>query len=258
MRDFRTRYGDWAIVAGASEGLGAAFANELAKRGMHLLLVARRADALQSVAERLRQGHGIEVRVLVLDLASPALAESLADATVDLEVGLIVYNAAFVPAASFLELEDSTLDQLMRVNVHGPLTFLRTLLPPMRERERGAVVLMSSLAGMQGAPRLAAYAASKAFNTILGESLWYELREQGIDVVVSCPGAINTPRYLKSTNRVAPGTMTPDAVARETLDALGKGPRVVPGVVNRARLFERLLPRKTAIQLMAAGTKDLR
>ena len=112
---------------------------------------------------------------------------------------------------------------------------------------------------MQGAPRLAAYAASKAFNTILGESLWYELREQGIDVVVSCPGAINTPRYLKSTNRVAPGTMTSEAVARETLDALGKGPRVVPGVVNRlfARLFERLLPRKTAIQLMAAGTKDL-
>ena len=193
-------------------------------------------------------------------IASPAPAESLADATVDLEVGLIVYNAAFVPAASFLELEDSTLDQLMRVNVHGPLTLLRTLLPPMRERGRGAVVLMSSLAGMQGAPRLAAYAASKAFNTILGESLWYELREQDIDVVVSCPGAINTPRYLKSTNRVAPGTMTPDAVARETLDALGNGPRVVPGVVNRIfdRLFERLLPRKTAIQLMAAGTKDLR
>ena len=248
------------MVAGASEGLGAAFATELAKRGMHLLLVARRAEALRAVADRLRRDHGIEVRVLVLDLASPVPAESLADATVDLEVGLIVYNAAFVPAASFLELEDSTLDQLMRVNGHGPLTLLRTVLPPMRERGRGTVVLMSSLAGMQGAPRLAAYADSKAFNTILGESLWYELREQGIDVVVSCPGAINSPRYLKSTNRVAPGTMTPDAVARETLDALGNGPRVVPGVVNRifARLFERLLPRKTAIQLMAAGTQDLR
>ena len=179
MRDFRTRYGNWAVVAGASEGLGAAFATELAKRGMHLLLVARRADALQSVAERLRQGHGIEVRVLVLDLASPALAESLSDAATDLDLGLIVYNAAFVPAASFLELEDDALDQLMRVNVHGPLTLLR-------ERGRGAVVLMSSLAGMQGAPRLAAYAASKAFNTVLGESLWHELREQGIDVVVSC------------------------------------------------------------------------
>ena len=260
MRDFPTRYGKWGVVAGASEGLGAAFAAELAKRGMHLLLVARRADALQAVADRLHQDHGIEVRVLVLDLANPALAESLSAATADLEIGVIVYNAAFVPVASFLELEDDALDQLMRVNVQGPLTFLRALLPTMRGRGRGAVVLMSSLAGMQGAPRLAAYAAGKAFNTVLGESLWHELRGQGIDVVVSCAGAISTPRYLKSTDRTAPGTMTPDAVARETLDALGKGPRVVPGVLNRifARLFERLLPRSTAIELMAASTKDLR
>ena len=260
MRDLRTRYGKWAVVAGASEGLGAAFAAELAKRGMHLLLVARRADALQAVADRLRHDHGIEVRVLVMDLASPELRRTLADATADLDLGVIVYNAAFVPVAGFLELEDDALDQLMRVNVQGPLTSLRALLPPMRERGRGAVVLMSSLAGMQGAPRLAAYAASKAFNTVLGESLWFELRQQGIDVVVSCPGAINTPRYLRSTNRAAPGTMTPDAVARETLDALGKGPRVVPGALNRifAKLFERLLPRRTAIRLMAASTKDLR
>ena len=259
MRDFRTRYGKWAVVAGASEGLGAAFAAELARRGMHLLLVARRADALQAVADRLRHDHGIEVRVLVMDLASPELRRTLADATADLDLGVIVYNAAFVPVAGFLELEDDALDQLMRVNVHGPLTFLRALLPSMRGRGRGAVVLMSSLAGMQGAPRLAAYAASKAFNTVLGESLWFELRERGIDVVVSSAGAISTPRYLKSTDRVAPGTMTPDAVARETLDALGKGPRVIPGALNRifASLFERLLPRRTAIRLMAANTKDL-
>ena len=259
MRDFRARYGGWAVVAGASEGLGAAFATELAKRGMHLLLVARRADALRAVADRLRQDHGIEVRILVLDLASPKLRRALMDATADLEPGVIVYNAAFVPVANFLELEDDALDQLMRVNVHGPLTFLRALLPTMRERGRGAVVLMSSLAGMQGARRLAAYVASKAFNTVLGEGLWHELREQGIDVVASCPGAISTPRYLKSTTRAAPGTMSPEAVARQTLDALGKGPRVVPGAVNRifASLFERLLPRRMAIRLMAANAKDL-
>ena len=259
MRDFPTRYGNWAVVAGASEGLGAAFATELARRGMHLLLIARREQVLRSVADRLRRDHGIEIRVLVLDLASPKLAETVSNATADLEVGVIVYNAAFVPVASFLELEDDVLDQLLHVNVQGPVRFLRALLPSMCERGRGAVVLMSSLAGMQGSPRLAAYAASKAFNTVLGESLWHELREHGIDVVVSCPGAISTPRYLKSTDRIAPGTMSPDAVARETLDAIGKGPRVVPGALNRffAGLFERLLPRRTAIRLMAASTKDL-
>ena len=237
----------------------ARLATELAKRGMHLVLVARRADALRAVADRLRQDHGIDVRILVLDLASPNLRRAIMDAAADLEPGVIVYNAAFVPVANFLELEDDALDQLMRVNVQGPLTFLRALLPPMRERGRGAVVMMSSLAGMQGTPRLAAYVASKAINTVLAKGLWHKLCEQGIDVLVSCAGAISTPRYLKSTNRVAPGTMTPDAVARQTLDGLGKGPRVVPGALNRifARLFERLLPRRTAIRLMAANTKDL-
>lgn len=259
MPDFRAHYGDWAVVAGASEGLGAAFATELARRGMHLLLIARREDLLRAVADRLHRDHGVEVRVLALDLASPGLLESLSDATADLELGVIVYNAAFVPVDSFLDLEDEALDQLLGVNVQGPVRFLRALLPSMRERGRGAVVLMSSLAGMQGSPRIAAYAASKAFNTVLGESLWHELREHGIEVVVSCAGAITTPRYLNSTSRIPPGTRTPDAVARETLDALGKGPRVVPGALNRffAVLFDRLLPRRTAIRLMAENTKDL-
>ena len=259
MRDLLTRYGQWAVVAGASEGLGAAFATELAKRGMQLVLVARRAELLEAVAARLRNEHGVEVRVLVLDLASPDLGRALRDATADLELGVIVYNAAFVPVGNFLELQDEALDQLLHVNVQGPVKFLRALLPSMRERGRGAVVLMSSLASMQGSPRIAAYAASKAFNTVLGESLWHELREHGIDVVVSCAGAITTPRYLKSTDSVPPGTMTPDAVARETLDALGKGPRVVPGALNRifAVLFDRLLPRRAAIRLMAENTRDL-
>lgn len=259
MHDFRTRYGNWAVVAGASEGLGAAFATELARRGMHLLLIARRADVLRAVADELRRNHGVDVRVLALDLASPGLAEALSDATDDLDLGVIVYNAAFVPVADFLELEDGDLDHLLHVNVRGPVKFLRALLPSMRERGRGAAVLMSSLAGMQGSPRIAAYAASKAFNTVLAESLWHELHEDGIDVLVSCAGATTTPRYLNSTDRIPPGTMTPDAVARQTLDALGKGPRVVPGTLNRcfAGLFERLLPRRTAIRLMAANTRDL-
>ena len=148
MRDFPTRYGNWAVVAGASEGLGAAFAAELARRGMHLLLIARREQVLRSVADRLRRDHGIEIRVLVLDLASPKLAETLSSTTADLEVGVIVYNAAFVPVARFVELEDDALNQLLHVNVQGPVRFLRALSPSMRERRRGAVVLMSSLAGM--------------------------------------------------------------------------------------------------------------
>ena len=140
MRDFPRLYGGWAVVAGASEGLGAAFATELAKRGMHLLLIARRTDVLRTVADKLRQDHGIEVRFVTLDLARAGLAEALSNAAINLELGVIVYNAAFVPVASFLELEDDALDQLMRVYVQGPVTFLRALQPSMRKRGRHPVV----------------------------------------------------------------------------------------------------------------------
>ena len=256
--DYVTRYGQWAVIAGASEGLGAAFAAELAGRGMHLLLLARREEQLAELAERLRRQHGVEVRYLALDLADPAAAERLAPAVADIEVGVLIYNAAASQMGRFVTMEADALERMVHVNVRGPLTFLRALLPPMHERGRGAVVLMSSLAGMQGSPGIAAYAATKAFNTILGESLWHELRPHGIDVVASCAGAIRTPGYLRAYGKEAPGILPPEAVARQTLAALGKAPRVVPGLLNRivAQVSSRLLPRKSAINLMA-GTSEM-
>ena len=253
--DYVARYGEWAVIAGASEGLGAAFAAQLAERGMHLLLLARREAALAELAQRLRRQHGVEVRHLALDLAHPAAVETLAPAVADIEVGMLVYNAAASQMGRFVTMEQDALEHMVQVNVRGPLTFLHALLPPMHARGRGAVVLMSSLAGMQGSPGIAAYAATKAFNTILGESLWHELRAHGIDVVASCAGAIRTPGYLRTYGKEAPGILAPEAVARQTLAALGKQPRVVPGLLNRvvAQVSARLLSRKAAINLMAGG-----
>ena len=258
MSDYVTRYGKWAVIAGASEGLGAAFAAQLAERGMRLLLLARREEVLAELAQQLRQQHDVEVRHLALDLADPELSGKLAPAVADIEVGVLVYNAAVSQMGRFVTMEEDALERMIRVNVSGPLTFLHALLPPMHERGRGAVVLMSSLAGMQGSPGIAAYAATKAFNTILGESLWHELRAQGIDVVVSCAGAIRTPGYLRTYGKEAPGILPPEAVAHQTLAALGTGPRVVPGLLNRivAQVSGRLLPRAAAIRLMA-GTSDI-
>ncbi len=252
MSDFTSRYGDWALVAGASEGLGAAFAEQLAARGMNLLLIARREDVLAEVAERLTHKYGVEARCLALDLARADLAPAIQEVVEDCSPGVLVYNAALIPTGPFAELEQEKLERLVRINVLGPLTLTRTLLEPMQERGRGAVVLMSSMSGIQGWPGIATYAASKAFNTILGEGLWYELGKQGIDVVVSCPGAIDTPGYHRNFRRVAPGILSPEAVATTTLDALGKGPRVIPGALNRIgnQLITRLLPRKPLIRLI--------
>lgn len=256
---FSSRYGPWAVVAGASEGLGAAFAERLAEREMNLLLIARQAELLSSVAEDLERRHDIEARCLVQDLADAGLAQTLQEATAGLEIGVVVYNAAHVPTGRFLDTGPESLDRLIRVNVQGPVTVIRTLAPAMCERNRGAIVLMSSLAGMQGAPGVAGYAASKAFNTILAEGLWDELGEQGIDMVVSCAGAMSTPGYERAFDKDVPGMLDPMDVADQTLKALGRGPRFIPGWVNRATavLTTRLLPRSTAVNLIGRSTRRL-
>ena len=256
---FADRYGPWAVVAGASEGLGAAFAEALARRGLNLVLLARRAEMLDALAATLRRAHGVEVRPVAADLADASFTERLAAATEGLTVGLGVYNAAY----SFVgELLDRPLDDALRVvdvNVRGPLRFVHALAPAMVARGRGGVVLMSSLAGFQGAPRLSAYAASKAFNIVLGESLWAELRPKKVDVLVSCAGAIRTPNYLATGGADAPGTLDPAEVAAQTLAALGRGPMVVPGGVNKLARFVlgRVLSRRGAVAVMARSTVGL-
>ena len=247
------------MVAGASEGLGAAFAAELGRRGLNLALIARRGDALEQVAEGIRAEQDVEVRYLALDLADPQAAATVSDALAGLELGLLVYNAASVPLGPLLETDWVEIDQAVAVNVRGPLALVRALVPGMRERGRGGVLLMSSLAGLQGSPGIVTYSASKAFNIILAEGLWGELREQGIDVSVCCSGAVPTPGYARFSGQKVPGMLSPKDVVRRTLDALGRGPRFVPGLTNRivARVIGWLLPRKTAIGIMAKNTEKL-
>lgn len=256
---FVSKYGPWAVVVGASEGLGAAFAAALAERGLNLLLIARRAADLEAVAASLRAAAKIEVRAEVFDVARTDLPAAVAATTAGLDVGLVVYNAAFAPIGAFGE---RTLDELLRVvdvNVRGPLVFARTFAPKMAARGRGGIVLMSSLAGDVGGPRIATYAASKAFNTILAQGLWREFRTQGVDVLACSAGAIRTPGYAAAKTRDAPGTLDAHVVATQALDALGRGPAVVPGAVNKVARFVlgRLLPRRTAINIFANSTKDL-
>ena len=129
----------------------------------------------------------------------------------------------------------------------------------MIARGRGGVVLMSSLAGYTGAPHVATYAASKAFNRVLAQGLWYELKKKNVDVLVCCAGATRTPGYAQAADTDAPGTLDPDQVAETALRALGRGPVVIPGLVNRVAdvFLNRLLPRRAAINIMGASTADL-
>jgi len=256
---FRARYGPWALVAGASMGIGAAFAEELAARGMNLLLVARRPEPLDALAATLRARARIEVRTAALDLGGPGLADAIRAHTRDLALGLLVYNAADSRVGEFLDQPLEHHLHAIDVNCRGPLVLAHVLGTEMAARGRGGIVIVSSLAGFQGSALVATYAATKAFDTVLAEGLWDELRGRGVDVVACCAGATRTPGYEASQPRGRIVPMAPAIVAVDALAALGRGPTTIPGRTNRlARLvMGHLLPRRVAVRLMGGTTRRM-
>jgi uncharacterized protein len=250
---FRERYGPWAVVAGASSGLGKEYARQLAARGLHVALVARRGELAADLAGRLAERYGVETRVIALDLARADAAAEVEQATAGLEVGLLVYNAAFSAIGPFFEraLEDHIRE--VETNCRAPVMLAHTLGQGMLARGRGGIVLMSSLSATMGSALIANYAATKAYNLVLAEGLWEEMRTRGVDVMACCPAAVTTPNYQASApERQSPGTMTAAAVVAETLAALGTTPSFIPGRSNRLSAFalRRLLPRKMTIRIM--------
>jgi short-subunit dehydrogenase len=261
MSAFAERYGPWAIVAGASEGLGEAFARGLAEAGLNLVLVARRGKLLGEVAAELGAKHRIEVRPIALDLASSEAASRLGSATVDLDVGLLVYNAAFAPIGEYLAVTPEEHRAVLGVNCYTPALLCHEFGQRMVARGRGGMVLMSSLAGLHGSPGISHYAATKAYTLVLAEGLWAELGGRGVDVLGCCAGATLTPGYQSNPappRLLAPPVMHPAEVVREALGALGRRPCIIPGRWNRiASFLLGLLPRRRAVLLMRGSTAKL-
>lgn len=254
---FAERYGPWALVAGASEGIGAAFARALARRGVSVALLARRPGPLETLADELR-ALGVEVRTLPLDLGSKSIESEVAEATKDLAVGLLVCNAAVSLVSPLTELESPDLERTIDVNVRAPVLLCRHFAPALMSRGRGGIVLMASLAALTAAPFNAAYAGTKAFSLVFGESLWGELAPTGVDILTCLPGPTRTPGYTEVQTSRFPPPMDADKVAEAALTALGKRTRVIPGWANRltAALVPRL-PRPLGIRLIASQTHKL-
>lgn len=252
---FVDRYGPWAVVCGASEGLGAEYARQLAAKGLKLVLVARREAVLSELAKSLN----VETKCVALDLAADDAPARVASETAALDVGLFLYNAAFSPIGPLLEqsLEDNL--KAVQVNVRTPTALVHHFAPRLVKRKQGALVLLSSLTAFQGSPYVSTYGATKSFNLSLAEGLWAELRGTGVDVLCVCPGATATPNLLKASKKAPPGMQQPAEVVRETLENLDAGPMLIPGTFNKfaSLLMRRLLPRKTTIAIMASETRKL-
>ncbi len=251
---FLDRYGPWAIVAGASRGLGAAFARLLAGRGFKLVLAARNGEALEATAAELRSELGTEVVTHALDLAGGpgALAREIESR----EIGLLVYNAALVPSGPFLDLPPDEAERVLAVNCRTPLLLTRAAAEKMRRRGRGGIVLVSSLAGLLSGPGLAMYAASKAFLITLAESLWFELKDAGVDVHAPMFGAIGTPTFWSGLDGAKPPApvMDPALAARLSFKKLGRSGSAAPGAFNKIGAFflGRVLGRKARTRVMGS------
>ncbi len=259
---FLERYGPWAVVAGASEGIGRAWCRKLAARGLGIVLVARREAPLAALEKELRSEYGVEVRHRTLDLGAPDVSAGIADATRDLDVGLLVYNAAFAPIGRYLAQSLDEKVTTLDVNCRGVVELTSYFAPRLKERGRGGMVLMSSMSGWQGGPFIAVYAASKAFVTPLGEGLWHELRPLGVDVHVCVAGATRTPNVLAQTpddKQSGAFPLEPEAVVDAALANMGGGPTVIPGPVNRLGylLLSKLLPRRLAIRFFGRMSENM-
>jgi short-subunit dehydrogenase len=263
MISFKEKYGPVALVAGASEGMGAAYAHALAARGLDLVLVARRVAQLETTAGEITRQYNVNVLPVVCDLAAPDATQQIVQAIGDREIGLLVYNAALSYIGPYLATGLSTHLGIAAVNALGPLTMLHEFGGKMVERKRGGVVLMSSIAGFQGSGYLATYAATKAFNRVLAEGLWYEWKPLGVDVIACCAGATATPNYLNTqpgkASWLEPKPQLPERVVEECLNRIGTTPSFVSGTGNKwvSFLMQRLFPRKRAIQLMGDSMKKM-
>jgi uncharacterized protein len=236
-----TPKGTWALVTGASSGIGADFARQLAARGMHLVLTARSEDKLVALGDELTAAHGITTRVIAHDLGAVDGASSLWQAVSALgnPMDLVVNNAGFGLAGRLAEQSPAELVQMVRLNCEALLVLSRLALPSMIERRSGGIINVASTASFQPVPYLSAYAASKAFVRSLSAALAEEVRDQGVRVMALCPGPVRTGFQeragyaLRSQEQLA--ELSSEETVRRGLEAYDRGREVfVPGAVNQA------------------------
>jgi short-subunit dehydrogenase len=249
---FAKRYGPCALVTGASEGIGASFAEELARRGLHVVLVARREDRLNELATRLEANYGVLCPVICADLSSSEDVEAMFKITDHIDIGLVVCNAGYGTAGNFLDSDlDNELDMLS-VNCKTVTQMVHHLGLKLKAKGRGGVILLSSIVATQGVARLANYAATKAYIQTLGEGLQQEWRRLGIDLLIVSPGPVATGFALRSKMKLGKAS-TPEVVAKQSLKALGRQKMIHPGWLAKVMSFAlSTAPRKVKILIMGA------
>jgi short-subunit dehydrogenase len=238
----KNQYGSWCLLAGAAEGLGEAFAESLARRGLNLILVDHQAELLHSLGAKLERTYGMKTRRLHLDLADKGSLEPILKSMEETSCRMLIYNAAFSKIRRFKRYAATDLDRFLQVNAWTPLHLVHGLVQgqALKSGQRASIILMASFAGLWGSQFLAPYGATKAFTMNLAEALHHELKPEAVDVMACVAGPISTPAYLATRpkqGRAGRLLMSPEQVAEETLKSVGRKAIYIPGRRNRLHYF---------------------
>lgn len=260
MSRLADRYGPWALITGASAGIGAEFALRIAESGINVVLVARRRQRLEELAATIEDMCRVQARVAPVDLAARDAVQVLQPAISDIEIGLLVNCAGFGTVGPFLDMDATRQESMVSLNCRAPVVLTHEIAQGMRERGRGGIIFVSSVNGFCAARGLATYNATKAFDLLFAEGLAEELRPYGVDVQALCPGGTLTEFQRVAgldAGRLGPMSRwvfaTPTSVVVASLKNLGRRVTVVPGVLNKLMvLMVKLLPRRWAVRMLGS------
>lgn len=244
------KYGQWAVVTGASSGIGLELAERLAEAGLHLVIISRRAEELEKLAERFRNTYNIQVKVVASDVADSEGQQKIMHTTQDLDIGLFVASAGFGTSGLFVEANVADEVNMLRVNCEALLILTHHYSKLFAKNGRGGIILMSSLVGFQGVPYAASYAATKAYVQSLAEALSEELRPYKVDVLAAAPGPVKS-GFESRANMRMDMSITPAQIGIPILKALGRQSTVLPAFLTKFLVYSlRTVPRWGKVKIM--------
>jgi len=249
----KKRFGPWALVTGASSGIGKEFAQQIAASGINIVLVARREDLLKEVGVEFSKRYGVEHRVVVLDASREDFIRQLASAIDDLDIGLVVSNAGTGNPGEFLKLDRQLLEETLRLNTMSHLDIAHYFGGKLAERKRGGLILVGAMGAENGIPCMANDGGAKAYVHSLGEALHYEFKPLGVNVTVLAAGVTNTAvleKFALDPKTMPMKPMSVEQCVSEGLSGLVKNrSRIVPGRLNR--ILNALVPASLARKMLA-------
>lgn len=246
----KNHYGEWAIITGASSGIGFELATQLANSGFNLVLNSRQLEKLQEVERQLKLNATIEIKIVACDVAETEGIDQIIQATKGLNVGLLILSAGFGTSGNFIDSSLHSEINMLRVNCEGLLSLTHYFSQQFVQQKRGGIILMSSMVAFQGTPYASNYAATKAYVQTLAEGLAVELSPMGVDVLAAAPGPVES-GFSKRANMKMSLSLTPAQVGIPILKVLGRKTTVLPGLLTKVLVYAlRTVPRWGKVKIM--------